>query len=201
MNLLLAALVVLSISCSGTTPLRTQTPVKVALAPDKVNISNLYACFKYDESHLEIVDNKNGFMKIGSQINGSVREGYSTLHLFRHHNMNLIGWLDYACGPACEQEIKWYRITRDCKIKEVPSTKFLATKVDGRTRFLSLPKKGYDLFVVEAEAIEVYPEYEMRIEEKYTWKDGSFHKDESFEGMTLPMTQENVNTYFQYGDG
>jgi hypothetical protein len=196
MKALSVALVFFAISCSGTTPLKEQPKKKTAIPPDKVNITHLFECFKYEDSPFEVSDNKNGFIKIGSVINGSPREGFSTLHLFRHGNSNLVGWLDYACGPACEQTVKWYRVTRDCKIKEVSSKKFLTAETDGRTRFLSLPRKGLDIYVIESEMIDVFPDYDMRVEEKYTWANGNFVKDDSFEAITLPMTKENVDKYY-----
>jgi hypothetical protein len=196
MKALTVAIVFFAISCSGTAPLKEQPKKATVPPPDKVNITYLFTCFKYEDSPFVVADNKYGFIKIGSVINGSPREGFSTLHLFRHGNVNLVGWLEYACGQACEQTVKWYRVTRDCKVTEVSPKKFLAAETDGQTRFLSLPRKGKDIYVVESEMIDVYPEYEMRVEEKYTWKNGIFEKDESFEAITLPMSKENIEKYY-----
>lgn len=191
-------LVLIATACTtpeATTP-KTVSPAKIN--SQKTKITELFKCFKYENTPLEIAENENGFIRLGSMVNGSPRQGYSTIHLYKRGKYNIVSWIDYSCGPACEQTIKWHVVTANCKMKEIPANKIFPGNYEDASRFLSLSKKGKEAYIIEADNLDVYNEYEMRIEEKYQWKNGSFVKDDTFEPFSLMMIKENIDLYFTH---
>ncbi|MCB0348487.1 MAG: hypothetical protein KDD37_06600 [Bdellovibrionales bacterium] len=166
------------------------------LGAKKAKITEFFACFKYEDTPLEVTE--NNFIRLGSVVNGSSRQGYSTIHLYKRGKYNILGWIDYSCGPACEQTIKWYVVNDACKIKEISPKKFFPGDYSDSSRFLSLSRDGKEAYIVEADKLDVYNDYEMRIEEKYHLESGRFIKDDSFEPFSLFMTKDNVDQYFTH---
>lgn len=52
----------------------------------------------------EVVDNKNGFAKMGGYF-----EGYNAYYLFVGEKSNLLVEASWGCGPACSQVVSFYK--------------------------------------------------------------------------------------------
>ncbi len=194
----LSFLLFITTACTTPETNTSKTVGSAKISSQKTKITDLFSCFKYENTPLEIAENNNGFIRLGSMINGSVRQGYSTIHLYKRGKYNVIGWIDYSCGPACEQTIKWHVVAANCSTKEISSNKIFPGNYEDSSRYLSLSRNGKEAYIVEADNLDVYNEYEMRIEEKYQWTSGGFVKDDSFEPFSLMMTKENIDLYFTH---
>jgi hypothetical protein len=196
---LFVLLLLLSTACTSPSKQTstTATNSKISL---KTKITELFACFKYKKTQIDEEDLSNGYMRIGTYINGEVTEGYETLHLFKHNDTNIIGWLSYDCGPACSQySVKWFKVSSSCKIETLTTKDLFGKDIDSKKVTLSLPKKGYDAYLLQLPgSFDIDATEVILLIEKYTWKDGKFVLSKTYEDEYVPMTEENISKYFHW---